>query len=135
MGSQHRLHKLMIAGGGTGGHVLAGIAVADAWRTKWGMAGEVRFVGARGGLEEVLVPKAEYPLYLISIGTLNRVSWKQKFLTVFQLPGAILRAMIYVLAFRPDWVVGVGGYASGPVLLAARMVAFFRLVPLRVGLL
>jgi UDP-N-acetylglucosamine--N-acetylmuramyl-(pentapeptide) pyrophosphoryl-undecaprenol N-acetylglucosamine transferase len=120
-----RVPALLIAGGGTGGHVLAGVAVADAWKKKHGEVSQVLFVGAAGGIEEKLVPRSGYPLELISLGSLNRVSVTRKLKTSFQLPLAIYRALKLVLCHRPTAVLGVGGYASGPVVLAARLAAIF----------
>ncbi|MGZ3709420.1 MAG: undecaprenyldiphospho-muramoylpentapeptide beta-N-acetylglucosaminyltransferase, partial [Bdellovibrionota bacterium] len=111
---------LMVAGGGTGGHVLAGIAVADAWRAKYGADCPVVFVGASGKIEEKLVPRAGYPLHLLKLGSLNRVSIAQKLKTYFQLPLSLLKSLALLLQFRPSAVLGVGGYASGPLVLLAR---------------
>lgn len=115
---------LMIAGGGTGGHVLAGIAVADAWMSAYGGAdrsgARVVFVGARGGIEERLVPKAGYPLLLLKVGSLNRVSWSRRLRTLFELPLALLTSLGWIISHRPSAVLGVGGYASGPLVLMAR---------------
>jgi UDP-N-acetylglucosamine--N-acetylmuramyl-(pentapeptide) pyrophosphoryl-undecaprenol N-acetylglucosamine transferase len=109
----------MIAGGGTGGHVWAGVAVADAWRVRFGKEAEVQFVGAEGGLEEKLVPRSGYPLTVLRLGSLNRVSLKRRLRTVFQLPLSIMRSFLIVRRMKPDAVLGVGGYASGPLVLAA----------------
>ena len=59
----------MIAGGGTGGHVFAGVAVADAWRARFGAQTPVVFVGAQGRIEEKLVPRAGYTLLLLKLGS------------------------------------------------------------------
>lgn len=115
---------LIIAGGGTGGHILAGIAVAEEWKLKVG--GPVLFIGARGGLEETLVPKAGYALKCLRIGSLNRVSLKRKLRTLIELPIAMCHSVIILLSVQRKnrgnlAVLGVGGYASGPVLLMARV--------------
>src|SRR3954447_21827503 len=114
-----RAPVLLVAGGGTGGHVLAGVAIADAWKKRHGESAGVLFVGARGGIEEKLVPRSNYPLELLSLGSLNRVSMSRKVKTAVQLPFAIARAAGVVLRTRPSAVLGVGGYASGPVVLVA----------------
>lgn len=111
--------KLLIAGGGTGGHVLAGVAVAQEWVKAYGADAQILFVGARGGIEERLVPKAGFSLELIEIGSLNRVSWQKRLKTLWSLPLAFLRSAQILTRFRPDVVLGVGGYASGPVVLLA----------------
>jgi UDP-N-acetylglucosamine--N-acetylmuramyl-(pentapeptide) pyrophosphoryl-undecaprenol N-acetylglucosamine transferase len=117
--------RLLIAGGGTGGHILAGVAIAEAWKLKLGLAsyeGEVLFVGAAGQMEERLVPRHGLPLALLRLGSLNRVSLSQKILTLIKLPFALFKAAWIVLRFRPTHAIGVGGYASGPAILVASVV-------------
>ena len=130
---------LVIAGGGTGGHVLAGIAIADAWVRKSGSQSVdrplVEFVGARGGMEERLVPKAGYPLRLLSLGSLNRVSSKRKIKTFIQLPLACLSSIRILLRTKPSFVLGVGGYASGPVILMAKVLRALRLLDCKISIL
>lgn len=113
---------LIVAGGGTGGHVLAGVAIADAWKQKHG--GQAFFVGAKGGIEEKLVPRAGYPLELLELGALKRTSLKRRLKTLVQLPLCFVRSASILLSRRPDAIVGVGGYASGPVLLMARLLGW-----------
>jgi UDP-N-acetylglucosamine--N-acetylmuramyl-(pentapeptide) pyrophosphoryl-undecaprenol N-acetylglucosamine transferase len=115
--------SLIIAGGGTGGHVAAGIAVADAWRQKYGSDARVVFVGAQGGIEEKMVPRTGYPLELLKLGSLKGVSWSRRLKTLVQLPLSLLRSFGVVIRERPDAVLGVGGYASGPLVLVARVLA------------
>jgi UDP-N-acetylglucosamine--N-acetylmuramyl-(pentapeptide) pyrophosphoryl-undecaprenol N-acetylglucosamine transferase len=110
----------MVAGGGTGGHVLAGIAVADAWKVKYPGA-RIEFVGAYGGIEEKLVPRAGYPLRLVALGSLKGVSWGKRIRTFCQLPFALGKSALLLFRARPRAVVGVGGYASGPLVLMARV--------------
>jgi UDP-N-acetylglucosamine--N-acetylmuramyl-(pentapeptide) pyrophosphoryl-undecaprenol N-acetylglucosamine transferase len=119
--------SLIIAGGGTGGHVLAGVAVADSWKQSYGEDARILFVGARGGIEEKLVPRAGYPLELLELGSLNRVSLSRKLKTLFQLPLSLFKSAQIILKQRPDAVLGVGGYASGPLVLMARVLALFGL--------
>lgn len=127
--------KLLVAGGGTGGHILAGVAIADAWRAKQGSSSEVLFVGAQRGLEEKLVPQAGYRLIGLRIGTLNRVGLGRRLKTLFQLPWAFVYSLALLLRFRPDRVIGVGGYSSGPVVMAAKLLALFRIVPAKIAIL
>jgi UDP-N-acetylglucosamine--N-acetylmuramyl-(pentapeptide) pyrophosphoryl-undecaprenol N-acetylglucosamine transferase len=111
--------SLVITGGGSGGHALAGIAIAEAWKNRFGSDSEITFIGAHGGLEEKLVPRAGIPLVLLSVGSLNRVSSRRKLATLLKLPLALLKAFWFLLKERPRFVVGVGGYAAGPVVLIA----------------
>ncbi len=127
--------SLLITGGGTGGHLLAGISVADAWKVRWGKDVPVLFVGAYGGIEERLIPKTGYPLKLLKLGTLNQVSLSRKFKTYYQLPLALLRSAAILLSVRPRFVLGVGGYASGPVILMARVLRILGLLKVQIGIL
>ncbi|OGU15665.1 MAG: undecaprenyldiphospho-muramoylpentapeptide beta-N-acetylglucosaminyltransferase [Geobacteraceae bacterium GWC2_53_11] len=111
--------KLIIAGGGTGGHLFPGIAVAEEFLSR-DPANEVLFVGTERGIEARAVPAAGYRLELISAAGIRGKG------TLSQIKGAAM--MIYGYAqsrkilksFRPDVVLGVGGYASLPMVLAAR---------------
>jgi UDP-N-acetylglucosamine--N-acetylmuramyl-(pentapeptide) pyrophosphoryl-undecaprenol N-acetylglucosamine transferase len=123
MTERPRKHRLMIAGGGTGGHVLAGVAVADAWKARYGAESEVLFVGAQGGIEEKLVPRAGYPLELLRLGSLKRTSLLKRLRTLFLLPLSLVRSFALLIKNRPEAVLGVGGYASGPFVLVARLFA------------
>jgi UDP-N-acetylglucosamine--N-acetylmuramyl-(pentapeptide) pyrophosphoryl-undecaprenol N-acetylglucosamine transferase len=111
------LVRVLIAGGGTGGHVIPALAIARELRDAHGA--EVRFVGTARGLETRLVPEAGFPLELIRVGQLKNVSLATKLRTVADLPLGIVRCVELVRRFRPDVVVGVGGYASGPAMMAA----------------
>ena len=108
-----------MAGGGTGGHVIPALAIAQELRARY--AAEVRFVGTARGLENKLVPAAGFELALIEVGALKNVGWTTRLSTLWQLPGAVLRSRRIIREFRPDVVIGVGGYASGPAVLAAEM--------------
>jgi UDP-N-acetylglucosamine--N-acetylmuramyl-(pentapeptide) pyrophosphoryl-undecaprenol N-acetylglucosamine transferase len=119
--------RLLVAGGGTGGHILAGIAIADEWKrqiTADQLLPEILFVGSSQGLEARLVPKYNYALKTLKIGALNKVSFKTRLTTTFQLPFSFLKAFFILLFYRPDAVIGVGGYSSGPVVLLAKFMAF-----------
>lgn len=129
------LKTLIVAGGGTGGHVLAGVAVADSWKAKYGDQANILFVGARGGIEERLVPRAGYKLELLDLGSLNRVSLARKIKTFVQLPFCFIKSAGIVLRTRPDAVLGVGGYASGPLVLMARLLGVLGLSRSRTAIL
>jgi UDP-N-acetylglucosamine--N-acetylmuramyl-(pentapeptide) pyrophosphoryl-undecaprenol N-acetylglucosamine transferase len=127
--------KLLIAGGGTGGHILAGVAVADAWKVMHGADAQILFVGAQGGIEEKLVPRSGYSLQLLKIGSLNRVSITRKLKTYFQLPLSFLKSAIILLRYRPGFVLGVGGYSSGPLVLMARVLRTVLLIRPQIAIL
>lgn len=107
----------MIAGGGTGGHIIPALAVARELAAQY--QAEILFVGTARGLESRLVPQAGFKLELIEAGPLNRVSLATRLRTVAQLPRSVLACMRILREFRADAVLGVGGYASGPAMAAA----------------
>jgi UDP-N-acetylglucosamine--N-acetylmuramyl-(pentapeptide) pyrophosphoryl-undecaprenol N-acetylglucosamine transferase len=109
--------RVLIAGGGTGGHIIPALAIARELRDAH--AAKVRFVGTARGLETRLVPEANFPLELIHVGQLKNVSLLTRARTLTDLPRGILRCISLLKAFRPNAVVGVGGYASGPAMMAA----------------
>jgi UDP-N-acetylglucosamine--N-acetylmuramyl-(pentapeptide) pyrophosphoryl-undecaprenol N-acetylglucosamine transferase len=109
--------RVLIAGGGTGGHVIPALAIARALRDQHGA--EVRMVGTAHGLETKLVPEAGFKLELVHVGQLKNVSLATRARTALDLPRGILRCISLLREFRPDVVIGVGGYASGPAMLAA----------------
>jgi UDP-N-acetylglucosamine--N-acetylmuramyl-(pentapeptide) pyrophosphoryl-undecaprenol N-acetylglucosamine transferase len=109
--------RVLIAGGGTGGHVLPALAVACELVAQYDA--EVRFMGTARGMETRLVPAAGFPLELVPVGQLNRVSWGTRLRTVVRLPVGLLACLRLLRNFRPHAVLGVGGYASGPAMLAA----------------
>ncbi len=109
--------RVLIAGGGTGGHVIPALAIADELRDRF--EAEVRFVGTARGFETKLVPAAGYLLELIQVGQLKGVSLKTRLRTLLDLPLGVQRCLQIIEKFRPDVVVGVGGYASGPGMVAA----------------
>ena len=109
--------RVIIAGGGTGGHIIPALAIADQLKADFGA--EVLFVGTPRGLESRLVPQAGYPLEMIKVGQLNQVSLATKLRTMLDLPLGLLRCRRLLRQFNPDAVVSVGGYASGPAMGAA----------------
>ncbi len=111
--------KVLIAGGGTGGHVIPALAIGRELRDNH--HAEVRNVGTARGLETKLVPEAGFPLDLIHVGQLKNVSLATRLRTLGDLPLGIVRCLSLLRAFKPDVVVGVGGYASGPAMMAAIM--------------
>jgi len=109
--------RVILAGGGTGGHVIPALAIAQELRKQF--AAELLFIGTSRGIENRLVPSAGFPLRLVAVGALKNVSWAVRLKTLFDLPRAVWAAGSILSEFRPDVVIGVGGYASGPAMLAA----------------
>jgi UDP-N-acetylglucosamine--N-acetylmuramyl-(pentapeptide) pyrophosphoryl-undecaprenol N-acetylglucosamine transferase len=111
---------VLVAAGGTGGHLFPGIAVADELRRR-DPGVRVVFVGTPRGLESRLVPRAGYALELLPILPLNKVGAGRLALGLLALPRGLLAAGLLVRRLRPRAVLGVGGYAGGPVALAAAL--------------
>jgi len=109
--------RAILAGGGTGGHVIPAIAIAQELQRRY--AAEVLFIGTERGLEKRLVPAAGFPLQFVKVGALNRVSLATRMKTLLDLPQAVFAAGRMLNEFQPDVVIGVGGYASGPAMLSA----------------
>jgi UDP-N-acetylglucosamine--N-acetylmuramyl-(pentapeptide) pyrophosphoryl-undecaprenol N-acetylglucosamine transferase len=111
--------RALLAGGGTGGHVIPALAIAQELRAHFNA--DIVFVGTARGIENRLVPAAGFPLRLIDVGQLKNVTIATRLKTLFALPRAIFASSEILRAFRPDVVIGVGGYASGPAMLAAAL--------------
>lgn len=112
--------RLLIAGGGTGGHLFPGVAVADELRRREPGA-EVLFVGTARGIEARVLPGLGWPLELIDVSGLKTVGRLAAVRGLFRIPGAMWQSRRILRRFRPDAVLGVGGYASGPLVLMARL--------------
>src|SRR2546423_3453472 len=112
--------RLLIAGGGTGGHLYPALAVALAFRVEE-PGGAVLLVGRAGGPEERLVPAAGFELETVRVRGLDRdAPWKNVALP-FLIPTALRAALRIVDRFKPDGVLGMGGYVMAPAVAAARM--------------
>lgn len=110
--------RFIISGGGTGGHIFPAISIANAIRERWSDA-EILFVGAEGRMEMERVPSAGYKIVGLSVAGFNRKSLIKNISVVFKLLKSMNKARKIITDFNPDVAIGVGGYASGPVLRAA----------------
>lgn len=119
--------KVLIAAGGTGGHIYPGIAVANEVMSR-DAESEVLFVGTARGLEKKIVPDSGYQLSLINSAGLKNVGLMGKIKGLSVLPKSFLEARKIIRQFRPHVVVGAGGYVSGPVLLMAAIMGVPTLV-------
>jgi UDP-N-acetylglucosamine--N-acetylmuramyl-(pentapeptide) pyrophosphoryl-undecaprenol N-acetylglucosamine transferase len=119
MGEQG-VKTLMIAGGGTGGHIYPAIAIAREYLAR-DASWKVVFVGTEKGLEKTIVPKAGFPLEFINVGGLKGKGGVDLLRNVARLPLGFVDAWRVVGKHRPAAVLGVGGYSSGPVLVAAML--------------
>ena len=109
--------KVVIAGGGTGGHLYPGIALARELLREQG--NEVLFVGTREGIEAKVLPREGLPVRFITVGKLKGMGLLSIVKTLGTLPRSLTQSLGLLRGVRPDVVVGVGGYASGPVAVAA----------------
>ena len=119
--------KILIAAGGTGGHIYPGIAVAKEIMRRDGNS-EVSFVGTSRGLETKIVPANGFELFLINSAGLKSVGLLGKIKGLAILPKSFLEARRLLKEFQPDLVVGAGGYVSGPVLMTASLMSIPTLV-------
>ncbi|HRO99855.1 MAG TPA: glycosyltransferase, partial [Flavobacteriales bacterium] len=111
--------RVMISGGGTGGHIFPAIAIANAVREREATA-EFLFVGAEGKMEMDKVPAAGYRIVGLPIRGFQRGSIVKNLALPWRLLRSMLKARALVREFKPHVAVGVGGYASGPLLAAAQ---------------
>jgi UDP-N-acetylglucosamine--N-acetylmuramyl-(pentapeptide) pyrophosphoryl-undecaprenol N-acetylglucosamine transferase len=116
--SNKRTYRLMISGGGTGGHVFPAIAIANAFRDMHADT-EILFVGAEGRIEMTKVPEAGYKIVGLWISGLQRRLTLTNLMFPFKVISSLLKARKLIKSFKPDVVVGTGGYASGPLVMAA----------------
>ncbi len=114
------MKRLMVTGGGTGGHIYPALALARGW-----LEGEegrsVRFVGSRRGMEAELVPAAGIPFHALPVRGFRGKGIVQRLLFLLELIPALLGALILILRFRPEAIIATGSFASLPLLAAARL--------------
>lgn len=120
MGQVHRKYRIILSGGGTGGHIFPAVSIADRFRARHPDA-EILFVGAEGRMEMTRVPEAGYRIIGLPIAGIQRSLSMSNLAVPFKLAASLWRARKVVRDFRPDIAVGTGGYASGPVLFAASL--------------
>lgn len=113
-----RPYRIMVSGGGTGGHIYPAISIAQALQDTL-QSTEILFVGAEGKMEMKKVPEAGFKIVGLPISGIQRSLSAQNLLFPFKLISSVLKAFKLVKTFKPDVVIGVGGYASGPLLYAA----------------
>ena len=113
------MKRLLLAGGGTGGHLFPAMAVGEAWREAFGDEADLLFVGTAERIEARAVPEAGERFEAIEVSGIVGLRGWRKILGMMRLPLALFQAIGIVRRFRPDVVVGAGGFASGPTVLAA----------------
>ena len=110
--------KVIMTGGGTGGHIYPAIAIADEIKSRHPDA-EIIFVGTERGMEKDIVPKAGYPVKFITVSGLNRKNPIKLIKTLKDLNHGLHEAKQIIKEFKPDLVIGTGGYVCGPVMKTA----------------
>jgi UDP-N-acetylglucosamine--N-acetylmuramyl-(pentapeptide) pyrophosphoryl-undecaprenol N-acetylglucosamine transferase len=111
-------YRLIITGGGTGGHIYPAIAIANTFKERYPQS-EILFVGASGKMEMIRVPQAGYKIVGLTISGIQRKLTLSNLLVPFKLVSSYLKAIKIIKEFNPTILVGTGGYASGPTMLAA----------------
>lgn len=111
-------YKFILSGGGTGGHIYPAIAIADKLKAEYPDA-KILFVGAAGKMELTKVPNAGYEIKSIWISGLQRGSLVKNLLFPLKLMVSFFQSVFILLKFRPDFAIGTGGFASGPILIIA----------------
>lgn len=119
MTKEHHPYRIMISGGGTGGHIYPAIAIANAWKENFPDS-EILFVGAEGKMEMRKVPEAGYEIVGLKVAGLQRSLTVKNLSFPFKLMQSLKSSRTLLNNFKPHAVVGVGGYASGPLLFMAQ---------------
>ena len=110
--------RVILSGGGTGGHIFPAVAIANAIKAAVPKA-EILFVGAKGRMEMEKVPAAGYPIEGLWISGLQRRLTTDNLMFPFKVVASLYNARKIIKSFKPDVVIGTGGYASGPTLRMA----------------
>ncbi len=110
--------RLILAGGGTGGHLFPALAVAEALKSMSPLS-EVLFVGTKHGIESRLIPQIGFPIRFVSARGIMRTGILNSIRAGMEIPLGIIQSFKIIKDFSPDFVLGVGGYASAPPLVAA----------------
>lgn len=122
-----RPYRFILSGGGTGGHIFPAVSIADEIKRRYPDA-DILFVGASGRMEMTRVPEAGYPIKGLPIAGIQRSLSLSNLAVPFKVVSSLWKARRIVRRFRPDVVIGTGGYASGPVLFAASMLGIPTLI-------
>ncbi len=112
--------RVIFAGGGTGGHLFPGLAVAREFQQRDSMT-EILFVGTERGIEARVLPREGFRLETIPVRGMRGRGMRGLLDALWGIPAGLLRSWRIIRSFRPDFIIGLGGYASGPLLLAAKL--------------
>ena len=122
-----KLTRIILSGGGTGGHIYPAIAIADALKKRHPQCA-IRFVGAYGKMEMEKVPQAGYPISGIWIAGFQRKISLKNILFPLKLGVSLIQSLVYIIRYRPQLVIGTGGFASGPLLFVAGLFGISSLI-------
>lgn len=111
--------RVILAGGGTGGHLFPGLAVAREFQQRDANS-KIMFVGTEQGIETRIIPGEGFELELIVVKGMKGRGVRGLWDALYGVPAGVVRSLSIIRKFRPDFIIGLGGYASGPVLLAGR---------------
>jgi UDP-N-acetylglucosamine--N-acetylmuramyl-(pentapeptide) pyrophosphoryl-undecaprenol N-acetylglucosamine transferase len=112
--------RVIFAGGGTGGHLFPGLAVAREFQQRDSMT-EILFVGTERGIEARFLPREGFRLETIPVRGMRGRGIRGLLDALWGIPAGLLRSLRIIRSFRPDFIIGLGGYASGPLLLAGKL--------------
>lgn len=127
MGEQHLSYRIIVSGGGTGGHIFPAIAIARALQQQCPDI-QILFVGAKGKMEMEKVPQAGYPIHALDIRGMDRSYWWKNIMLPYFILKSLAQARQVLRTFKPHAVVGVGGYASFPMLFAAQQAGIYTFI-------
>ncbi|MBX7226073.1 MAG: undecaprenyldiphospho-muramoylpentapeptide beta-N-acetylglucosaminyltransferase [Chitinophagales bacterium] len=119
--SAEKKYKVIIAGGGTGGHIFPAVAIAQGLEQKLGEAVEILFVGAKGRMEMEKIPALGYDIVGLEVAGFQRGQILKNLSLPFKLFKSFFQARRVIKSFQPNIAIGVGGYASGPLLFVANL--------------
>jgi UDP-N-acetylglucosamine--N-acetylmuramyl-(pentapeptide) pyrophosphoryl-undecaprenol N-acetylglucosamine transferase len=125
--AERRAFRVLMAAGGTGGHIFPALAVAEELRRRAERRGPdgpdcaIEFLGTGRGLESRLIPAAGFPLRMVSAAGLKGIGGWRKLQNLFVLPRSAVETALVLREFQPDVVVGMGGYSAGPAMLEAAL--------------
>lgn len=126
-GNGGRGFRIIIAGGGTGGHLFPGIAIADAFRRR-STKNQVLFITTGRPIETRVLSRTDYQTARIPAAGVKGKGIFQKLTALVKVPAGMLASVALFIRFRPDAVIGMGGYSAAPVIMAARMTGIFRVI-------
>ena len=121
------MNRIIISGGGTGGHIYPALAIADTLRQRSPEI-HILFIGAYGKMEMEKVPDAGYPIRGLWIDGLHRKHFFRNILFPVKLIVSVLHSFFYFILYRPQFVIGTGGFASGPMVFVASLLGIPSLI-------